>query len=375
MLNTNLIMLNKSIIMKKVLLSVMTLVASLSFGQNVVNVSAGDSWNGYMNWFDLVGNYQNGSGWGVPELRTDIDVVGDVITLYPNFNTYANALGGSPSDIDYWTNSPDGGLTPGPTGNKIMEANTLVEPAGFNDQDLTFKGSVLVNTLDASYSAKFFIKALDPANGYADALGGAKIVDLPSSGNFSVSATAAELPAGLIIQYGFVVTGLNANPADENVLGRIVIGPSCDLDLSTSTVGATITANASGVSYQWIDCDANTDISGETQQSYTPSVDGNYAVIIDNGNCSDTSDCVAISFAGIEEIDNNVVVYPNPVEDVLNIDAFKAESIVIYNVNGSIVLSQTFESTIDLTNLDAGVYFIHVSDQAGVWSTKRFIKR
>jgi hypothetical protein len=69
------------------------------------------------------------------------------------------------------------------------------------------------------------------------------------------------------------------------------------------------------------------------------------------------------------------VVYPNPVEDVLNIDAFKAESIVIYNVNGSIVLSQTFESTIDLTNLDAGVYFIHVSDQAGVWSTKRFIKR
>ena len=67
-----------------------------------------------------------------------------------------------------------------------MEAITFIEPgAGANDNDLAFAGNVVGNTLDAAYTAKYFIKALDPNNGYADVFNGSKTFDLPASGTFS----------------------------------------------------------------------------------------------------------------------------------------------------------------------------------------------
>lgn len=201
--------------MKRILLSIAILTGSFSMAQNDVNSTAFNAWTGYMNVFDLSMNYQFGSGWGVSDLKSDVDSTLDQITLYPNFNTYAD----NPTD-PYWVDQTSG------AGQKIMEASTFVEPAGFNGQDLTFRGTVQSNTLDAGYTAKYFIKALDPANGYQDALGGSKVFDIPASGDFSVTATGAELASGLIIQFGFSVMGVNANPADEQTLGNIVITPS-----------------------------------------------------------------------------------------------------------------------------------------------------
>ena len=104
--------------------------------QNNVVVSASDNWIGYMNVFDLAGNYQFGSGWGVADLKTTTDVAANTITLQPNFNTYAD----NPGD-PYWQN--------GAIGNKLMEASTFVEPgASFNGVDLTFSGIVTSNTID-----------------------------------------------------------------------------------------------------------------------------------------------------------------------------------------------------------------------------------
>lgn len=184
-----------------------------TLSQNVVEVNASDNWVGYMNVFELGGNYVFGNGWGVPDLKTTADLAGNQVILQPNFNTYENAVNsGDPNEIAFWTDGADGG-------NKIMEANTLVEPgAGFNDQDFTFSGSVVSNTLDAGYEASFFIKALDPAAGYSDAMGGSKIFPIPASGNFSVSVTAGEVPAGLIIQYGFTVVGINGTQRKKQTL-------------------------------------------------------------------------------------------------------------------------------------------------------------
>lgn len=185
------------------------------FAQNNVEVSGSDAWIGFMNVTNLSGGYEFGSAWGVPDLKSVPSAGANTLTLYPNFNTYAN----NPGDA-YWINPATG------KGNKNMEALTFVEPgATFNGQDLTFSGTVQSYTLDSSYSVKFFIKALDPNADFADALGGSKVFDLPTSGTFSVSATGAELPAGLLIQYGFSVTGLNANPAEEAALGNVVLGP------------------------------------------------------------------------------------------------------------------------------------------------------
>ncbi len=182
------------------------------YSQNNISVNTTYNWLGYINVFDLANNYQFGSSWAIQDLKTEIDLASNTITLKPNFNTYTD----NPGD-PFWQN--------GNTGAKLLEASSYVEPgASFNGNDLTFSGSVVSNTLNTSlYSAKYFIKALDPNNGYVDALGGSAIFDLPLSGAFSVSVPAGSLTAGLVVQYGFVVFGLNANPVDESALGSVVV--------------------------------------------------------------------------------------------------------------------------------------------------------
>ena len=202
--------------MKSIFTSIILTLFSLPLliGQNDVVFSANDNWVGFMNVFNLDGSYNFGSGWGVPDLKTVIDEGANTMTLQPNFNTYAD----NPMD-PFWVDQTTG------EGAKTMEASTFVEPGEtFNGNDLTFSGVVQENTLDGDYTAQYFIKALDPDNGFADALEGSKTFDLPDSGAFSVSATGAELAPGLVIQYGFVIMGRNANPDNEAALGSVVIG-------------------------------------------------------------------------------------------------------------------------------------------------------
>jgi plastocyanin len=183
---------------------------------NATVFDANAAWNGYMNVFELPengGGYVFGSGWGLQDLRAFVTPGSNSVKLLPNTNTYADNAADA-----FWVDQATG------AGNKNMEANTFVEPGpSANDNDLTFAGNVVNNNLDAGYTAKYFIKALDPDNGFADAFNGSKTFDLPISGTFSVSATAAELPAGLIIQYGFVMVGPNADPATAAALGSVTI--------------------------------------------------------------------------------------------------------------------------------------------------------
>lgn len=187
----------------------------LLFAQNDIVFDAGDNWVGFMNVFNLDGSYNFGSAWEVIALKSTVNTGDNTLTLQPNFNTYAENLGDP-----FWVNQDNG------EGAKTMEALTFVEPGdAFNGVDLSFSGAVMSNTLSDDYAAVFFIKALDPDNGFQDALGGAKIFPLPASGDFTVSAMGSELPAGLLIQYGFAITGRNANPDNEADLGSIVIVP------------------------------------------------------------------------------------------------------------------------------------------------------
>ncbi|MFT5819245.1 MAG: hypothetical protein ACI8ZM_000468 [Crocinitomix sp.] len=201
--------------MKKIytLVAALVLSSTVTFAQNIVDASASDAWVAYMNVFDLGGGYQFGSAWEVPAVQTTLDAGENTVTLQPNFSTYEE----NPGD-PFWIND-DG------SGNKDLEGLTYVEPGGtYNGVDLTFEGSVISHTIDDSYSAQFFIKALDPEDGYADVFGGTKVFDLPASGTFSVEATGAELVEGLIVQYGFLIRGVNASPVDEDSLGSVVIG-------------------------------------------------------------------------------------------------------------------------------------------------------
>ncbi|MFI5171684.1 MAG: hypothetical protein ACHQFW_04795, partial [Chitinophagales bacterium] len=66
----------------------------------------------------------------------------------------------------------------------------------------------------------------------------------------------------------------------------------CDVNTNLVATEGVIVAEAVDVLYQWIDCDnGNSIIDGETEAAFYPTVAGNYAVIINDGICIDTSEC------------------------------------------------------------------------------------
>ena len=148
-------------------------------------------------------------------------------------------------------------------------------------------------------------------------------------------------------------------------------------DVSTSIAGFTIEANNSSASYAWLDCDNNyAVIPGETNQSYTPSDEGNYAVQLTENGCIDTSACTSNSSTGIiqSNFGKGLVVYPNPSKGNFSIDlgnSYETVAISISDINGRIISSKDYtqEQFINLTIDEAiGLYFltIHSRDKKAV---------
>lgn len=164
-----------------------------------------EGWVGYMNVFDnnagAQGGYVFGSGWGLGDLKTTVAVSntgtyqGDQLVLEPNFNTY-NAADG------FWAN--------GAAGNKFMEANTFVETASISTTSAAFSGTIDSYTLASGYTAVAFIKVLNPSNGYSQDVFQTSNLVSGSTFNLTADLTAHQ---GKILQLGFMVSGLNANPA------------------------------------------------------------------------------------------------------------------------------------------------------------------
>ncbi|MBN4072476.1 right-handed parallel beta-helix repeat-containing protein, partial [Crocinitomix catalasitica] len=61
------------------------------------------------------------------------------------------------------------------------------------------------------------------------------------------------------------------------------------VDAGVTQSGFDLTADATGAAYQWMDCKDSSLISGETNQMYTPGIDGDYACIVTENGCTDTS--------------------------------------------------------------------------------------
>ena len=142
-----------------------------------------------------------------------------------------------------------------------------------------------------------------------------------------------------------------------------------DLDISVTNADPTLTAIATGVTYQWVDCDADfAIIDGATDQTFTPEDNGNYAVIISDGECIDTSDCYAIITAGI--LNNklqSLSFYPNPTTGLVTVELPSLESAITVNVisvDGNIVQNYSYSNAqkIEL-NIEgaAGMYFVNVT--------------
>jgi len=83
------------------------------------------------------------------------------------------------------------------------------------------------------------------------------------------------------------------------------------IDNDVNQIGTLLTAvQQFGATYQWLDCNNNyAYISGETNQTYTPTTTGYFAVELTisdacRGNQVDTSSCHLVDYSGIDELNN-----------------------------------------------------------------------
>lgn len=145
--------------------------------------------------------------------------------------------------------------------------------------------------------------------------------------------------------------------------------------------GITLTAAATSVTYQWIDCSTNQPVVGATNQSFTTTeAVGTYAVIVTANGCSDTSICISVDQSGISEGDFNFGLIPNPAnESVLiqwNTDA--VHIIELLDEAGKIVRRVYLTGAahlveFPLAQIAAGVYHVRLSGVENV-SIKKLIK-
>jgi hypothetical protein len=85
---------------------------------------------------------------------------------------------------------------------------------------------------------------------------------------------------------------------------------------------------------------------------------------------------VNVPLTGIKDDINNVLVYPNPANNVLNITSSEIiDNVEVLDIVGRVIISKTLNSSnyiLDVSGLNNNVYFINYSI-SGVVKTKKVI--
>lgn len=165
----------------------------------------------------------------------------------------------------------------------------------------------------------------------------------------------------------------------------IVLTKNCKnvVDVSVTQNGAQLSANNSGASYRWIDCsNGNVVISGETNQSFSPVMNGSYAVEISEAGCTDTSACFSINTIGLSETDfaANITTYPSPTKGEVTLSlgsVYLNFTVAIYDHTGKLVSENSFKKANKvMLNLQGatGLYFAHITTDDGKTATVKIFK-
>ena len=179
---------------------------------------------------------------------------------------------------------------------------------------------------------------------------------------------------GSIYTVGTFDGGANFNPHGSYILQTngskdIFISKLSQCSNSIINTSPTLSALDTTASYQWLDCVNNYSfISGATSQSYTPIINGIYALEITTNYCVDTSACELVNNVSIAE--NNLInnLYPNPTngEFIIEFTSKINGALVIINSLGQTVAEYKIydkKMQIKLNNkLLSGIYFIHIVD-------------
>jgi len=163
----------------------------------------------------------------------------------------------------------------------------------------------------------------------------------------------------------YTVVGTDQTTTCENT-ASVTVTVIPVVDTTVVQTGNQLAAALAGASYQWVDCDnAYAAIDGETGQTYLAPVSGNFAVIVTQSGCSDTSSCYNTTIVGLEEVvaDHVLLLYPNPSAGMFQFisDVEGTMDVSVVSMMGQEVFAKsnvTTNAVIDLQGLSNGMYSI-----------------
>ncbi len=196
-----------------------------------------------------------------------------------------------------------------------------------------------------------------PAGGVFTLVSGPGILD----SNLLTATAAGEIE----LLYEIVLLGCLSK--DEHVIISNAT-PTAGIEMLTSD--ALIAVPDTGV-FQWVRCDLGYEIiTGATEAIYSVSSSGSYAVVLINGNCRDTSECIDLEITSTDNgsFENDIRIYPNPVTDKLYVEdaGFRENlSITLFDLRGIPVklpvYNQSEKIEINMSGFLPGVYVLKVN--------------
>lgn len=182
----------------------------------------------------------------------------------------------------------------------------------------------------------------------------------------------------------FVLNG----PTSNWILSNIPVTGTCSA-FSAGTVsvagenticaGMNVNLSASGaVTYTWLPGNmqtANILVAPGVTTTYSVSGTNASGCLVKNTFTVTVVDCTGLNESGNE---NNIKIYPNPTEGNLTIDLNKATTITIMNALGQAVFIAKLnagKNSLELNNLNEGVYFICGENTYGKWQKKVVVCR
>lgn len=168
----------------------------------------------------------------------------------------------------------------------------------------------------------------------------------------------------------------NAAGCDSVVTLDLFVRPA--LSVAITQIGADLSADMGYSTYQWQF--NGTNIDSATSDSYTATQNGDYTVIVTDGNnCTGTAANVTVTGLAVSNINNQIVLklYPNPANDFITIES--SEQIIGYEIQNllgqTVMQSSQFTGSISISALAPSAYIILINTHKGMAVQKFFVER
>ncbi len=166
----------------------------------------------------------------------------------------------------------------------------------------------------------------------------------------------------------YIDTIPNAAGCDSVMILNLTINTA---DTSVIVSDSSLTANVTGAGYQWLDCgNGFAAIPGEMNQTYSPTVNGNYAVMITQSGCTDTSACYDFTLpCPLIFLTFSVTnATPGLNDGAVKVNASGGQPPYLYSLD-----SVNFQFSSTFAGLDTGTYQVYLTDSNGCTAKGTFI--